>query len=115
MSKSQTTTQHFQSKISISTLPTSNLEEIRERIDAQVNFIIERFGEPKTVYMSRDLFKRFVRASDMCTPYAVMGETSILFRSSCCDIPIVVVEDKQDYVMVEDYLDVLAEKELLGE
>ena len=115
MSKSQTTTQHSQSKISISTPPISNLEEIRRRIDAQANVIIERYGKPHAVYLSRDLFKRFVRASQQFNPYSFAEENTIMFMALCCDIPIKVVDDKEDYVMVEDYLDALAEKELLGE
>ena len=89
-------------------------QEYRKTIDSQINYIIERHGTPIKVYISIDVLKDMLKEN---YPDGIMleGHSNIVWRGSCAEVPIHVINDKKDYVMVEDYLDVIAEQELLGE
>jgi hypothetical protein len=73
---------------------------------------MERHGTPLKVYISIDVL-RDVLINERFTMLG--GLTNLVWRGSCGDVPMQIVLDKRNYVMVEDYLDVVAEQELLGE
>ncbi len=85
---------------------------VDDRINAQVCAIAERWGTPHVVKISFDVLQDLMRYCDIDL-HGYSKRIDLMFTSSVGDIPMVIVYDRKDYVYVEDYLDVLAEKELL--